>query len=265
MMQIGSMMLARVAVAVLVGGLPVTGFAAQSGKLETPRVLLVPQQDTTLVAQIGTQIRNIYASLGSGFKKGDTLVRFDCAQLDARRGIAKAELVSTQTNLSAKKRLKALKAAGEVEVAMAQATVQKAQAELKLASVQIQQCRVRAPYDGRVVKRHVSQYQGVKVGDPLLDIVATGALKLRLNVPSRWLAWLKVGREFTISVDETGKQYPAKVHALNARVDAVSQSIEIEGMVLGKHQDLLAGMSGTARFENPPAKAASTAGTGKKK
>lgn len=256
MSPIGKARLAGAALTVLAGFYAVAVSAAEPGRLESPRVLLVPQQDTTLVAQIGTQIRNINASLGSSFRKGDTLVRFDCSQLDARRGIAQAELGSTQTNLNAKKRLKALKAAGDVEVAMAQAMVEKAKAELRLATVQIRQCRIHAPYNGRVVKRHVSQYQGVKVGDPLIDIVATGPLKLRLNVPSRWLAWLKVGQPFTIAVDETGKQYPAKVDAINARVDAVSQSIEIEGLVVGKHDDLLAGMSGNARFEIKPVTAA---------
>jgi len=224
------------------------------GALPTPRVLLIPQQETTLVAGTGSQIRSLAGGLGSSFKKGSTLVRFDCSQLDARRGIANAELGSAKTNLNAKKRLKALNAAGDLEVAMAAAVVQKAAAELKLADVQIKQCRVRAPYAGRVVKRHVRQYQGVQVGDPLLDIVATGTLKLRLNVPSRWLPWLKQGYDFKVRVDETGKDYPAKVSALNARVDAVSQSIEIEGAVVGSHPELLAGMSGSAAFSLPSKK-----------
>lgn len=242
---------AAIAVASVLAGTVHAQSKPVANALPAPRVLLIPQQETTLVAGTGSQIRSLAGGLGSSFKKGSTLVRFDCSQLDARRGIANAELGSAKTNLNAKKRLKALNAAGDLEVAMAAAVVEKAAAELKLADVQIQQCRVRAPYAGRVVKRHVRQYQGVQVGDPLLDIVATGTLKLRLNVPSRWLPWLKEGYAFKIRVDETGKEYPAKVSALNARVDAVSQSIEIEGAVVGSHPELLAGMSGSAEFALP--------------
>lgn len=155
---------------------------------------------------------------------------------------------SASQNLAAKERLKALKAAGGVEVEIARASLDKAKAELQLSQVQIGQCRIRAPYNGRIVRQYVRQFQGVKAGDPLLEIVDSGALKLRLNVPSVWLQWLKPGASFDIRIDETGKQYPAKVSALNARVDAASQSIEIEGLVVGSHPDLLAGMSGTARF-----------------
>ena len=215
---------------------------------DAPRVLLIPQRETTLVSPTIGQVREIVSGLGNSFKKGDSLIRFDCGQPAARRDIARATLGSAKQNLAAKEKLQSLKAAGGVEVEMARAEVNKAAAELKLANVQISQCRIRAPFNGRLVRQYVRQYQGVKAGDPLLEIVATGPLKLKLNVPSRWLRWLKKGAQFQIRIDETGGQYPAKVSAINARVDAASQSIEIEGLVVGKHNDLLAGMSGVARF-----------------
>jgi multidrug efflux pump subunit AcrA (membrane-fusion protein) len=59
-----------------------------------------------------------------------------------------------------------------------------------------------------------------------------------------------------VDLGETGKRYPAKVKAINAQVDAVSQSIELEGVVVGPAKGLLAGMSGTALFaEAQPAPA----------
>ena len=59
---------------------------------------------------------------------------------------------------------------------------------------------------------------------------------------------IKVGTPFEVAIDETGKSYPAKVSAINARVDSVAQSIELEARIDGKPANLLAGMSGIARF-----------------
>ena len=92
------------------------------------------------------------------------------------------------------------------------------------------------------------QFQGVTAGQPLVDLVSGGPLKVKLNAPSRWLAWLKNGTPFQVHIDETGKNYPAVVSAINGRVDAVSQSIELEGRVNGTFPELLAGMSGNAVF-----------------
>ena len=85
-------------------------------------------------------------------------------------------------------------------------------------------------------------------GVPLIEMVSDGPLKLRLNVPSRWLHALKVGTSFEVAIDETRKTYPAKVSAINARVDAVAQTVELEARIDGKPPELLAGMSGIARF-----------------
>lgn len=216
---------------------------------ERPRVLLMPQHETTLVAQTVGRIERLGGGLGESFRAGATLVAFDCAEQQARLKIGRAELDSASRNLEAKQRLAALKAAGEIEVQIAKAAVDRADAQVELANVQIAQCRIRAPFPGRIAKLHVREYQGVNIGQPLMDIVGDGTLKLRLNVPSRWLAWLAEGHRFQVAIDETGKQYPATVSALNARVDAISQSIEIEAQVIGKHPELLPGMSGTASFE----------------
>lgn len=216
---------------------------------ERPRVLLMPEHETTLVAQTVGRIERLGGGLGEAFRAGATLVGFDCAEQQARLKIGRAELDSAGRNLEAKQRLAALQAAGEIEVQIARAAVDRANAQVELANVQIAQCRIRAPFAGRIAKLHVREHQGVNIGQPLMDIVADGPLKLRLNVPSRWLAWLAAGHRFEVAIDETRKIYPATVSALNARVDAVSQSIEIEARIVGKHPELLPGMSGTARFE----------------
>lgn len=216
---------------------------------EDPRVLLMPEQETSLVAEMVGRITKLGGGLGEAFRAGQTLVSFECGEQQARLKIADAELHSATKTLEAKQRLENLRAAGEIEVSIARAAVEKASAQVELGRVQVAQCRIRAPFSGRIAKLHVREHQSVNVGQPLMDIVADGQLKLRLNVPSRWLAWLRAGDRFVVAIDETARQYPATVTALNSRVDAVSQSIEIEARIVGKHPELLPGMSGTARFE----------------
>jgi multidrug efflux pump subunit AcrA (membrane-fusion protein) len=88
----------------------------------------------------------------------------------------------------------------------------------------------------------------VSAGTPLFDIVSDSALKLRLNVSSSLLRQLAPGQPFKVSILETGKTYPARISAINARVDAVAQTVELEGNLDDKFPDLIAGMSGIASF-----------------
>lgn len=212
------------------------------------RVLLVAQRETTLVAQMAGRVDGLGGELGARVEEGASLVRFDCGEAQARRRLADAELDAARQTHDGKVKLQSMAAAGDIEVQLAAAGVARAQAQLDLATLQAGYCRIDAPFAGRIVKLHVRPFQGVTPGQPLLDLVSTGPLKLRVNAPSRWLSWLKPGVAFRIEIDETGRSYPAVVTAINGRVDAASQSVEIEGSVRGNPPELLAGMSGNAVF-----------------
>ncbi len=236
---------------------PAAAVAAPAPPLATPaaaseataiRVLLAPELETTLTAQMPGRIAAINGSLGSTVQKGKTVVALDCSEAVARLRMAEAELASAKETLNAKKQLKALDAAGETEVTLATAAADKARAQIGVARAQTGQCAAVAPFSGRIARLYVKPHQGVNPGNPLVDLVSDGPLKLRLNVPSLLLRSLKTGARFEVSIDETGKTYPARVSAINARVDAVAQSVELEGHIEGSHPELLPGMSGSARF-----------------
>ncbi|MGB4673730.1 MAG: efflux RND transporter periplasmic adaptor subunit, partial [Azovibrio sp.] len=213
------------------------------------RVLLSPELETTLVAQMTGRIARLQAQLGARVEKGKPVVSFDCSEAAARLNMARAEFAAARESLGAKERLRKLDAAGDVEVSLAAAEADKFRAAIALSQAQLAQCTVAAPFAGRVVKIYVKPYQGVSIGTPLVEMVSDGPLKLRLNVPSRWLRQLREGTPFEVTINETGRTYPAKVTAINARVDAVAQTIELEARLDGAPPELLAGMSGIARFK----------------
>jgi membrane fusion protein, multidrug efflux system len=215
------------------------------------RVLLAPALESTLSSQVAGRITQLNASLGSSFAKGDTLVALDCAEQQARLQMSQAELAAAKETHSAKLRLKDLQQAGEVEVALAASEAERARAQVALYQAQVGQCSIRAPFAGRVVKLAVKPFEGVSPGQPLLEIVSSEVPKLRLNVPANWSTWLESGSPFEVQIDETGQRYPAKVSAINGRVDAVSQTLELEARLEAGHAELLPGMSGSAHF--PPA------------
>lgn len=226
-------------------------FAQGTRSANEVRVLVAADTETTLVAPMAGVVLKVDTQLGANFSKGELLVLYDCREPQARLGIAQAEIAAARETHEAKLRLQGMQQAGEVEVALAAAALEKARAQHELARVQSDYCTVIAPFAGRTVKLHAKPYQGTTTGQPLLDVVSAGPVRLRMNAPSSWLQWLKPGTTFDVTVDETGRTYPARVTAINGRVDAASQSVEIEGRTT-QTVSLLPGMSGTARFKHSP-------------
>lgn len=214
--------------------------------VSTVRVLLVPEKETTISSMLAARIVTLNASLGKSFKSGDVLVAFDCEEALARVEMSKAELAGAIDQHEAKVKMQGLEQASDVEVSLAASAANKAKAQLALNQVQAAQCKIYAPWSGRVAKLNVKPHMTVAAGQSLMELVKEGPLKLRLNVPSKLLARIKIDSKFNVSIDETGQSYQASVSAINSRVDSVSQTVEIEARLTKSYKELLAGMSGEA-------------------
>lgn len=234
-----------VVVASLVLGL---SHAAQAQEL---RAQLSPRDFTTLAAEIGAKVEKVAVREGDRFKKGQTLIAFDCSIQRAEMAEARAALTAADKTVSVNNRLLELQTIGRLESDVALAERDKARAKVDANAAVLGKCAISAPFDGRVVEQKVRAQQFVQPGQALLDILDDSELELDLVVPSKWLVWLKPGHTFQVVIDETAKTYPVKLIRVGARIDPVSQSVKVTGAIGGNFPELAAGMSGKVLLSPP--------------
>ncbi len=215
------------------------------------RAELVPRRYTTIAAEIGAKISRIDVPEGGRFQSGQTLVTLDCGLQQAQSQKARAALTAADRTYAANKRLAQLNSVGKVELEVSEAEANKARAEVSLANIVLDKCRIVAPFNGRVAEQRVRPQQYVQPGQPMLEILDDSALELNFLVPSKWLAWIKPDQHFEVAIDETARAYPAKVQRIGARVDPVSQSIKLTAVIDGNFGELMAGMSGKVLMAPP--------------
>ena len=215
------------------------------------RAQLAPHRYTTLAAEIGAKINRLPVAEGGAFKAGQSLVSFDCSLQQAQLNKARATLNGADRTWGANKRLAELNSIGKVELDMSEVEVLKNQSEVAAMSTMLSKCSIAAPFSGRVAEQKVREQQYVQPGQAILDIIDDSVLEIEFLVPSKWLAWVKAGYAFQVSIDETRKSYPAKVQRIGARVDPVSQSVKLVATISGKFPELIAGMSGRVSLVAP--------------
>ena len=215
-------------------------------------VLVTSGDETTLSSQMAGKIRKINFGLGDNVAIKSVILEFDCEEGVAQLEAAAAEYRGARETHLTKMRLQALGAAGELEVTVAASAADKARSQISLRESQLAYCKVVAPFSGRLVKMRVKLAESVSLGQPLLELVNPGSLKAQLYVPAAWLGWIKPGTPFTVKTSQDGRTYRARVSKLNARVEGVSQSLELEARFEGSTQGLLPGMVGTAVFPDRP-------------
>jgi membrane fusion protein, multidrug efflux system len=211
-------------------------------------VLIAADSEATLSSQMAARVKKVNFAIGQTFKPGDVLIEFDCDEQLAKLQSAEAEYLGARETHVTKLKLQGLGAAGELEVTLAAAAAEKAKSAVKQQQTQIAFCRINAPYPGQVARLRIKAFENVSIGQPLMEIVDQAKLKAVMHVPSTWLSWLKPGTPLKVKLAETGREHAGRVSKLNSRVDAVSQSIEIEATLDTKDVKILPGMIGTATF-----------------
>jgi membrane fusion protein (multidrug efflux system) len=175
------------------------------------------------------------------------LVEFDCARPSAEARAAHAQMMIQAKNVETNVELDKFNSIGTNDLAISRSQFDKAKAEHEALTAQLADCRITAPFNGRVVETVARNHEAVAVSQPLLKVVDTGDMEIDLIVPSAWLQWLKPGSGFEFKVDETGQVYGGQVQRINAAVDPVSKTVKIVGRFKGRGT-ILPGMSGTGHF-----------------
>ncbi|WIX34414.1 efflux RND transporter periplasmic adaptor subunit [Salinicola sp. JS01] len=216
------------------------------------RGVLRAHNHAVISSELAGRIVEMPYSDGQSFAKGDLLARFDCSAYQAQLNAAQAAARATREELNHNRQLAALNSVGRFEVALAEARQAQAQAETQVYQVQVKRCSVTAPFAGNVVLRRAQPHESVASGTPLLEVVDNTTLEIYLLVPSDWLSRLQPGQAFEFIPDETGTPLKASVKRLGARIDEGSQTLLLIGSLPQDAKGLLAGMSGTARFQASP-------------
>ncbi|MGF6573366.1 RND family efflux transporter, MFP subunit [Paraburkholderia fungorum] len=219
-----------------------------SGDAGRIRIQLVSRDQVDLSSEIAAKIATLPFRDGDSFRAGQTLVSLDCSLYAAQLHKSQAEAGAASDLLQVDQRLAQLHSVGELEVQQAAAKLKASNAEVAYMQATVHKCVIAAPFDGRVSKRSAAPQQFAEAGKPLLTIVDTSHLELKMIVPSKWLVWLKPGHALSVQVDEVGRTYPAKVARIGARVDPVTQTVDVTAALTGSVPELLPGMSGWATF-----------------
>lgn len=214
------------------------------------RALLIAQTEAILSSQITARITRVNVDIGQRFKKGDSLISFDCEVQRATREKIRAALDVAVITVKSYQKLKELGSTSQLEYAQALAEEQKARAELKEITAQIKKCSIYAPFSGRVVERKVYAFETVTQGDELIEIIDDSSLAVDLLVPSHWISWLKKNHMFEIQISETGETVKAYIDEVGPRIDPVSQTIKVRAKLSEHSKSLLAGMTGQAVFHD---------------
>ncbi len=205
-------------------------------------------EQASISTELATRVSAVHLKEGEAFKKGSTILEFDCRRQRAALAAAEAQQLEMQLTLDKYRLLQRAQSVGKNDLEVAEARLAKAIAESSGLRSPLDQCTVIAPFDGRIVELNLQKYETAQPGKPFLAIASTESPEIDLIVPSSWARWMKPGLPFQFFVDELNVAFDAEVTRTGAAVDPISQTIKLAAIFKRQAQGVLPGMSGTAHF-----------------
>jgi membrane fusion protein (multidrug efflux system) len=197
-------------------------------------------ESVTLVAELSRLLVKIAVQEGSDVKKGDLLFKLDDSDLQAGLDVidAKVKLAST-----IKKRVDDLiqsRAISQQEFDSSTADLKVLEAQRGTQTVEIGKTEIRAPFDGRVGIRQVSEGAYVTPATPLITLQDLSHIKVDFPLPERYASEVRKGQKFTFTVAGSGKAYEGSITVIEPAIDAETRSLTVRG-VCDSPQGLLPG------------------------
>lgn len=232
--------------------------AAETADATLVRTVLFPFRQATLAAEVESSVSSHKFREGESFREKDLLLEMNDSSFkqkliraDSSVTESKAGVEFSAKNLS---RIEDLfkkgfqgqqdleKAKLELDVAKSKDVYQKA--SLELAAIDLANCRIKAPFNGRVVKRMVQEHEYVRIGQPVVQIIDDNQLLAVMHLPSSQKNKIKLGEKLSVKVDETGTVHSGSVYEIAGEVDSGSRTFEIKVLIDNRDFKLSSGMSG---------------------
>jgi RND family efflux transporter MFP subunit len=138
------------------------------------------------------------------------------------------------------------------------ALVAERRTQLRIAEQQLADATLRAPFDGAVRERHLSIGGYLDVGAPVVTIVRIHPLRLRLPVPEREAASVRVGQTVRLRADRAtdAEATTGVVARVSPAVDETTRTVLVEAEIPNPNGRLRPGAFATAEVVTDPAQAA---------
>lgn len=223
-----------------------------------------PERRADLRAEVGAIVIQVLKENGEAVRKGDVLLRLDETSIrDSLTSADEATRAAEQTLAQTQRmyeRQKTLLASGmvsttaledaEVRRNNAQSDVAAAKSRSVSARQQLTRTLVRAPFDGIVSERKVSNGDTAQVGKELIKVIDPSSMRFEGTVSADKIGVVKVGQPVLFRINGYGdKPFNGKVKRVDPAANAITRQVEVLVEFADSNRPGVAGLYAEGRVE----------------
>lgn len=210
-----------------------------SDKVNTTGILL-PEEEVDLSFEASGKLISINFTEGTSVKKGMLLGKINDSRLQAQLQKLENQLKLAESREYRQKALLARDAVSQESYDQVTTEVENYKADIALVKAQIRETELRAPFDGIIGLRQVSEGAYITPGTKIAKLTKISPLKVQFSINERYVSLVKKGTPISFNIDDL-KEYNATVYAVDSKSDEATHTILVRALYPNKNGQLAPG------------------------
>ena len=186
---------------------------------------VLANEEVELRSEITGAIRRIAFKEGSRVQKGDLLVKIDDSELRAQLQKLESQV---QLALEVEQRRRSLRDSSLIsseEYERSLHELNSTKADIALTRARIEKTEIRAPFDGVVGIRFVSEGSYVSPTTRIASLQNLASVKIDFSVAERYVNDVRKGQQITFRLTGMSGSYAGEIYAVEPRIDPTTRTV----------------------------------------
>jgi len=202
---------------------------------------LRPDEEVDLSFETSGKIVGINFTEGTRVKKGDLLAKINDQPLQAQLQKQLAELKMAEAKEFRQRSLLSKDAISQESYDQIVTDVQTINADINLIKAQISMTELRAPFDGIIVLRYLSEGSYANPSTKIARLIKISPIKIEFSIPEKYASEIKIGYPITFTIDGTNQIFNASVYAVDPKIDINTRTIVLRALYPNRNEELKSG------------------------
>ncbi|HEY6437657.1 MAG TPA: efflux RND transporter periplasmic adaptor subunit [Ignavibacteriaceae bacterium] len=202
---------------------------------------ILANEEVELRSEISGKIVQILFREGAYVNKGEILIKINDSELQAqlRKAASKVKLIEDREERQ--RQLAQSQMISQEDYESTLNDLQASKAEYDLIQAQIDKTEIRAPFNGVIGLREVSEGSFVTTSTVIARLQNLSNLKVDFAIPQKYSFLVKIGDELKFKLSGNDFQYTAKIYAVEPKIDPSTRTLKLRAICTTLYKDLYPG------------------------
>ncbi|RIJ42880.1 efflux RND transporter periplasmic adaptor subunit [Pontibacter oryzae] len=191
---------------------------------------VLPNEDVELRSEISGRVTGINFEEGNRVRKGQLLLTVNAAELQAELKKLQSNQKLYQDMETRQRTLLEKEYISKQEYDQVSNQLATANADIQALKATLNKAYIRAPFDGIIGLRQVSEGSYVSSSTPIARIVDVSPVKIEFAIPGRYAHLVEEGTNITFAFEGSPEEYQARIYAIQPNIDPATRTLQIRAL-----------------------------------